>query len=294
MASRILASLFAGLLGSLVLGAPAWAEGTLFPGARPLGIGGALRAVATGDSGPMLNPSGISLIRSYSLEAGYQFSKNPDSHDMRVSAVDSTSGFNLGGALYYTYHRASVGSDLSETGHIGGGSLSFPLLEKLYLGANIKYVRFKDVVGDSHSGFTFDAGLTVRPLPQISFAAVAYNIREVAQAWTPKGAGGGVAFLPIPIILLSFDAVWTKVYGDPDRTQAWQFMGGGEFTLGSSAFLRAGGGRDGLSTSSYLTAGLTMLSMQLGAVDIGFRQDISGDTKSTLVGVSMRLFVPGV
>jgi len=114
MASRFLVSLLAGLIAGFVFGAPAWAEGTLFPGARPLGIGGALRAVATGDSGPMLNPSGISLIRSYSLEGGYQFGKTPDSHDMRISAVDSTSNLNLGGALYYAYHRASFGSELSE------------------------------------------------------------------------------------------------------------------------------------------------------------------------------------
>jgi hypothetical protein len=256
-------------------------------------MGGALRAVATGDNGPMLNPSGISLMRAQSVESGYQYGKTADSHDFRISSADSTSGFNLGGALYYAYHRSSP-NDLNQNGHIGGGSLSFPFLEKIFLGANVKYVRFKDTSDVTHKGFDFDAGLTIRPLPALSFGAVGYNLREVAPTWTPMAVGGGIAFLPIPALLFAFDTVWTKVHDNTTRDQAWQFMGGGEFSVSQAAALRAGGGRDGVTRTSFVSVGVTTLSAQLGAIDVGVRQDISGESKTTLIGVCARLFVPSM
>jgi hypothetical protein len=292
MASRILVSSLAFLLGGLALSAGVRADGTLFPGARPLGSGGAMRAMATGDSGPMLNPSGISLMRSYAVEGGYQYGKALGSHDLRLSAVDSTSALNLGGALYYTYHRDSPVDGVTQTGHLAGGSLSFPFFDKIYLGANIKYVRFQDAADVKHSGFTFDAGLTVRPLPQVSLGAVAYNLRDLDTPWAPRGYGGGVALLPFPALLLVFDVVSTKVYGDTSRDQALQYMGGGEFSLGNVAAIRAGGGHDGLTRNGFVSAGITLLASDLGALDFGLRQDVSGEGRTTLIGVSARLFVP--
>jgi hypothetical protein len=298
MSSRALlittTGLLAGLLGLFAGTAPAWAQGTFFPGARPLGVGGAMRAAATGDAGPMLNPSGISLARAFSLEAGYQYGGSPDTHDLRVSAVDSTSGLNLGGAYYYAYHHEALANGLSQEGHLGGASLSFPFLDKVFLGANIKYLHFRDAAEVKHTGVTFDAGLTIRPLPQISVAAVAYNLREVATAWAPFAVGGGAALLPMQGLLLAFDTVWTKVYGDPERSHALHFMGGAEFSLAAAAYLRAGGGHDGLTKNGYISGGVTMLSANLGALDLGARQDVSGETKNTIVAVTARLFVPGM
>lgn len=270
------------------------AEGTIFPGARPLGAGGALRGFATGDTGPMLNPSGISLMRAYAVEAGYQYGRAADSHDARISAVDSTSAFNLGGALYYSYHRAAPAAGVSESGHLVGGSLSFPFADKVYLGVNLKYVRFSDVAEVSHSGFTMDGGLTLRVVPQLSLGAAAYNLIDVDTAWAPRAYGGGIAVLPFPALIIAFDVVATDVSGDPERDRALSYMGGGEFSLGTAAGLRAGGGRDGLTRNGYATAGFTLLSAELGALDVGFRQDVSGAEKTTILGVSARLFVPSM
>jgi len=294
MVPRILASLLAFLLGGLALNSDVRADGTLFPGARPLGSGGAMRAVATGDAGPMLNPSGISLMRAYAVESGYQYGKTAGSQDMRLSAVDSTSGFNLGGALYYTYHRETPADGVTRTNHLAGGSLSFPIVEKIFVGGNVKWVRFRDAADATHSAFTFDAGMTVRPIPQISIAAVGYNLRDLGTPWTPRGAGGGVAFIPMPTLLFAFDTVWTKVYGDPTRDQALQYMGGGELSFAASAAIRAGGGYDGVTRNGYASGGLTWLSPEMGAIDFGLRQDVSGVERTTIVGVSVRLFIPSM
>jgi hypothetical protein len=277
--------------GTAVLSAPALADGLLFPGTRPLGAGGAMRALATGDAGPQLNPSGISLIRTYQLEGAYQYGKTAGSQDARVSAVDSTSGLNLGGALSYAYHRVSS-NGVTETGHLIGGSLSFPFADKVFVGGTAKYLYSAGT--DHHSGLTYDAGLTVRPISLLSFGVAGYNLRDTGLAWMPRGIGGGVALIPIPTLLFVVDTVFEKVIGDPLRDNTTHYMGGAEFSFASSAAIRAGGGWNGLSKNSYLSAGVTALSAELGALDAGLRQDVSGEGKTTMVGISARLFVPGM
>lgn len=292
MISRTNALALPCLVALVGAGGLAQADTLRFPGTRPLGMGGAMRAAATGDAGPMLNPSGISLIRTYQLEGAYQYGKTGGVHDAHVAAVDSTSAFNLGGALYYSYHRDTPAGASSQVGHMIGGSLSFPFADKIFLGGNAKYIHFADAAGNTHSGFTFDAGLTVRPMQQFSLGAVGYNLVDKQTPWVPRAFGGGVAILPFPMLLFAFDAVWEKVYGDVTRDSVMHLMGGAEFSFAATAAIRGGGGRDALTKSNYFSLGISALSAEIGSIDIGFRQDVSGVDKSTIFGFSARLFVP--
>jgi hypothetical protein len=253
-----------------------------------------MRAMATGDAGPQLNPSGISLMRAYLLEGSYQYGSAQSSQDARISAVDSTSGFNVGGALYYAYHRDSPSDGVTRIGHLFGGSLSFPLLDKIYFGGSVKYVRYTDETGTNHKGYTFDAGLTVRPVPQLSIGAVGYNLLDRETRWAPRAVGGGIALLPMPNLILVFDSVLEKVYDNSGRDKVMYYMGGGEFSFAASIAIRAGGGRDGMTKNTYVSAGFSTLSADIGALDIGLRQDVSGEKKATIFGVSARIFVPSM
>ena len=272
--------------------APAYADGTALPGTRPLGTGGAMRAAATGDAGPMLNPSGIMLIRAYTMEAAYQYGSRDSTHDAHVSLVDSTSGFNLGGALFYTFHSASRGS-ASQSGHMGGVSLSFPLGEVVFLGGTAKYMYLStEVPGatDVKKKFTFDAGLTIRPAEFLSLAVVGCNLTNPETSFAPQSVGGGVSLSLVPGLLFLVDSVLERVSGDPTRSKAFYVMGGAEY-LAKTMALRLGGGHDGLNQNGYLSGGLSAVS-PTGALDFSMRQDITGDRKGTFVGVSGRLFVP--
>jgi hypothetical protein len=280
----------AGMAG---VSAQALADGMLFPGTRPLGTGGAMRGLATGDSGPQLNPSGISLMRSYQVEGAYQYGTTGGTNDARISAIDSTSAFNLGGALNYTYHHQSA-NGLTQSGHVIGASLSFPFAEKIFVGGSAKYVHFTGLDSNVHSGLTYDAGLTIRPVSLISIGAVGYNLRDFGDPSLPRGAGGGIAFIPMPTLLFVFDTVYEKVYNDATRDSTVHYMGGAEFSFSSVGAIRAGGGRNGLTKNGYVSAGLSLLSAEIGALDMGLRQDVSGDQKSTIFGISGRLFVPGM
>jgi hypothetical protein len=251
-----------------------------------------MRAAAAGDAGPMLNPSGISLVRAYTAEGNYQYGSRDSTHDAHVSLVDSTSGFNLGGALFYTFHSASP-SGASQTGHLGGASLSFPLGDVVFLGGTAKYLHLSTEASgttDTKKGFTFDAGLTFRPAQFLALAVVGYNLTNPETSFAPQALGGGVSLSLVPGLLLVMDSVLERVSGDPTRSKAYYIMGGGEY-LAKTLAARLGGGRDGLKQNGYLSGGVSFVS-GIGALDVSMRQDISGDRKGTFVGVSARLFVP--
>jgi hypothetical protein len=278
--------------------APAFADGTALPGIRPLGTGGAMRAAATGDAGPMLNPSGISLMHSYSAESAYAYGSSDSTHDIRVSVVDSTSGLNVGGALFYTYHKGSPAGS-KQSGQLGGGSLSFPLGDVVFLGGTAKYIDLSTEGNGCtfiKKGFTLDAGVTVRPMQYLAVAVVGYNLTNPGISFAPQAIGGGLSLSAFPGLLLLLDSVLERGYVDPTSPQstphgkAYYVMGGGEY-LGKSIAARLGGGRDGLNKNGYLSGGMSAVS-PVGSLDISVRQDISGDRKGTYVGVAARLFVP--
>ncbi len=285
----------AALTALLGLPGSAGADGTQFPGTRPLGTGGAMRAMATGDAGPMLNPSGMSLVRAYIVDGTYQYGRKAGSHDAHVSAVDSTSAFNLGGALYYTYHYDDPGAGFKDHGHILGGSLSFPFGDVVYIGGTIKYLRLTSETPlteeETTKDISFDVGLTVRAGRVASIGLVGYNLNDPGTQAEPLAFGGGVAVAAIPSLVVVADAVLQKIYGDPARSKAVYVMGGAEWEAVKTLAVRLGGGRDGLSENGYISGGVSMIA-EIGALDFSFRQDVSGSVKETYLGFSGRLFVP--
>jgi hypothetical protein len=72
------------------------------------------------------------------------------------------------------------------------------------------------------------------------------------------------------------------------------YMGGGEISFAASIAARAGGGHDGMSGNTYVSAGVSTISADIGALDLGVRQDVSGQKKTTIVGISARIFVPSM
>jgi hypothetical protein len=289
MRSTVLIGTMATLASALWQGKPAWADGTSMPGTRPLGTGGALRGSATGDAGPMLNPSGISLMRAYVVEGAYQYSGRDSGNGAHVSVVDSTSSFNLGGALSYTFFSAKPQGS-NQTVHLGGASLSFPFSDLIFVGASAKYLYWSSTQTDgtrsTTRGFILDAGLTIRPIPIVSLGVTGYNLTNRDNPFAPQAVGGGLSVTVFPGLSLLFDSVLERASG---RSNPYYIMGGAEYLTRTFA-VRLGGGRDGLYRASYVSGGVSAVST-VGTLEFALRQDISGDHKATFVGVSARLFV---
>lgn len=265
-----------------------------FVGTRAMGMGGALRGSATGDSALTLNPSGMSLSRAYIIEGAYAYDHvGGTSHLGRASIVDSTSGINLAGGLYYNYLSDET-SDPHRSGHEAGLALSVPLGERLFIGAQGKYFTLKNSgtlpagVPGKVSGFTVDAGLTVKPINALSIGIVGQNLAKLDTDRAPRTVGGGITLGVATDFLLGFDGVLD--FSDSAK-KVWHFMGGAEYLAGKRYGLRLGGGRRGNTRAGFLTAGASFVG-QTAAVDVGFQQDLSGAVRETYLGASLRVFLP--
>jgi hypothetical protein len=142
---------------------------------------------------------------------------------------------------------------------------------------------------------TFDLGSTVRPTQALSFAVVGMNLYDLQNGELPRGIAYGGAFIPIPNLLIAADGRTNLTANNHTGRKGTSVMVGGDFTLGERVGIRLGGGYDASTGNGYLTAGLSGLS-QIGAFDAGFRQDLfeqqAGTPRQTVLGVSVRLFVP--
>jgi hypothetical protein len=256
---------------------------------RSIGMGGTLRGAATGTTALALNPSGISLSRSYVVEGGYQFLRGPDGHVGSIAIADSTSGFNIGGGLYYTYATASPSGLGDRSRHEAGAALSFPFGEKVVIGGTLRYLRIKRemevLLKPKTTGLTFDAGLTVRPVSFISIGLVGRGLRDMEDPQAPLTLGGGIVLTPLPQLAVAVDAYNVQVA----PASYLVFAGGAEYTVASMLSVRLGGGR--VNEEGFGSAGLSVVS-EVGALDLGGQMAFSGGGNSLYLGIAGRLFVP--
>jgi hypothetical protein len=287
---------------SLTLASAALAATPPYPGTRPLGMGGALRGAATGDAALTLNPSGMSLMRAYVIEAAYAHDRigSGSSNVGRLSIADSTSGFNIAGGVYYNYLAEEAGGGgPKRSGHEGGAALSIPIGEHLFLGGTVKYFRLRSSgavpagVDPLKKGFTFDAGLTIKPVGSVSIGIVGQNLADLHTDRAPRTVAGGITVGVMSELLIAADAVldFTTRRDTGGSGRIWHFMGGAEYLFLKRFALRGGGGRRGTTEAGYFAIGASYIA-QIGALDVGFQQDLGGTPKETFFGASARLFLP--
>jgi hypothetical protein len=297
-------------------------------GVRALGAGEAMRAIATGAEGPLLNPAGMSLIKQYVIEAQYGFTVEPLQHAVNVSVVDSVTSRVAAGLFYsFIYGTPHLGfnwaggtvrsEQITRTGHAAGLSLSIPLGDRFIIGATIKYLHFdttgplpmgtvpSSITFDSVNGVTFDVGLLVRLGEKFNIAAVGYNLWDHGSRESPLSLGLAISFIPIRALSISFDAL-TNFTGfrtytfDPMTGQSKTSirvtarLGPGlEWLIANKVPLRLGLVYDeGLSAKNpalYLTGGLGYVATSFG-IDLGYRGKVSGGIENTLM-LGVRIFV---
>jgi len=269
-----------------------------FEGTRATGMGGATRAWAVGDSGVLLNPSGMTLVKGYDVEGSYAYSSHLTGQFLHASVVDSTSTTNVAGGVYYTYRTDKPGGDIGH-GHEAGAALALPLGSYLSMGATLKWFRLEDAdEGPSlaRGGVTFDAGVTIRPTDNVSLAFVGSNLRDLHAGQAPQTISYGAAYMPVPVIVLALDGLTTFTRDDTLGTRGTGVRGGLEWLVADRVAIRAGGGTDPMLGVGYVAAGLSAVS-EIGAVDIGARGDLfpitTGSARNVFLGVSLRLFAAG-
>jgi len=284
-----------GTLLALALAAPeAAAEG--FVGVRPLGMGNAGRAYATGDAALELNPSGMSLVKEYHLEGSYGFSTFRTDHFLHASITDSTSEFLVAGGIYYTFHASHPEGGISGSGHEAGFALSAPLGQYVALGGTLKYLHLSgdQAPAGQPGGLTFDVGLTIRPMPMFTLGVVGTNLRDLSNSLAPRTIGYGAAILPVANLMVAADGVTPFDPNTYTGRKATSVRAGADMLVEQRFGVRLGGGFDGITGNGYASAGGSLVD-QIGAIDVGVRQDLThaaGSPRETVAGIALRLFVP--
>jgi hypothetical protein len=255
-------------------------------GPREVAVGEALRGGATGASAIGMNPAGLPLNRELVFEGGYGYRLSDDASLVGVSACDSTNA--LPGCFYYSYST----NDMHRT-HVAGSSVAYPISPRVSLGTSLKYFNDKsDVMPDEKtSGFTFDAGTTLRITELVNLGIAGYNLFGKDSTEFNRAVGGGVLAKPIPALALSFDARWKLESNDHTA----RYGGGAELFLrsgnGQTGFpLRVGALRDNGLSTTYMSAGLGVATMKF-AVDVAGRLAVAG-ADDTMIIASMRFFGP--
>src|SRR5450432_1019816 len=273
-----------------------------FEGTRAVGMGSATRAWALGDSAVLLNPAGMSLAKAYNVEASYAYGSRLSEQFLHAAVVDSTSDTTLAGGLYYTYHIAhSPPAAVAGHAHEAGFALSLPFGTAVTAGGTLKWFRLEGSddgpavlnPATSRDAVTFDLGATVRPMPTLVIACAGQNLRDLDAPQVTPLIGYGVAYLPLPELVVDVDGV-TRLRSGPGASTG--VRAGVEGTVAQRVTIRGGGGTDPNVGAGYLAAGVSILS-EVAAVDVGVRGDLfpyrTGTTRDIFVGLSLRLFVAG-
>jgi hypothetical protein len=295
-----------------------------FVNARAMGMGEAQRAIATGSSGPMLNPAGMAMVRQYVIEGMYGIKIERVGHHANVSVVDSITSRVAAGLFYsYIHETPKLGfnwaggtvdqATITRDGHAAGIALAIPLGDKFIIGATAKYLHIsttaplpKNTVPtsltlDSVNGVTFDVGMMLRLGSKFNVGLIGYNLWDHGSRESPLSLGVGVAYIPLPVLTISFDAVinftgyqnykYDEATGKVSLEQrtTTRLGPGIEWLAGNRVPLRVGVVYDSGLPATYITGGVGYLSQSWG-VDLGYRAKVQGGIENFLM-LGIRIFV---
>ena len=276
---------------------------------RSVGMGGSLRAAATGASGIFLNPAGIALLRGYVVEAFYDFHIQKNGHVAHTSVVDSMASKWIAAGLYYNLNimRPDVFERgrqkevaLKLDGHETGIVLAVPLGSRLSIGTTVKYVYYKarvempaedgdgnvDVTVDKINNIGVDVGMVVRVFEGFTIGVTGMNLVPQNSIRAPMLMGMGVAYGYKTYFMAAFDVQLDFTSKEKAVTD---IFGGAEVFLGGKYAIRTGVMHLGLTKATSMTMGFGYVSTKAG-VDVFLVQQVDGG-RETRVGFAMKLFV---
>lgn len=315
--ARILAS-FSVAAAAAVSSTSAFAQSKLAPEvgwnygdvetARSAALAGATRAFGPGTAGLYLNPAAMALNRVYHLEALAQIAPEAKRQTYGATAVDSVTSRLAGGLGGHYGIQDSDGLKRKWTDVRFG--LAFPFSDKLFAGVSGRYLKLRQdglgPLGDSLASgglrdeavvddFSFDAGLVVRPIPQLAIGIVGTNLTYPGTGFQPTTVGGGVGFgsedFTIEGDVVADFTSFTNAQGGSETTM--RAMIGGEYLAGDHFPLRLGYRFDGGQRSHAISGGLGYVDPQF-AIEAAVRRTVAGDERmspATTIIIGLQYFL---
>jgi hypothetical protein len=180
-------------------------------------------------------------------------------------------------------------------------ALAYPVLNNLFVGLTGRYLQVNQAVGRGPFGadfvsdgtpdqglsslFTFNAGVTYRPIKQLSLGVVGQNLTYPNHPIAPTTFGGGVG-VDFEVFTAEFDSMADfTTYGAPTG----RFMLGTEVFLFHRLAIRLGYRIDTGQRTQSICGGLGWVDKHF-SVESSLRQDVVADHPNTMVVFGFRYF----
>jgi hypothetical protein len=262
---------------------------------RVTGMGGGLRALSNGTAALFQNPANMALTRVYHVSAFAQIWPQASRQSYGAAAVDSiVSSTGLAGGIGGTWNQQDPDGIDRQYNDIRLG-LAMPFANTLYVGLGGRFLSLSEdgpgplepprsrVSGGLQderilNAFTFDAGATLRPIPELAVSVVGQNLTDTGVGYAPILLGGGLGF-GTRDFSAEADLVMDPVTWDETTLRA---NGGAEVLLADRVDVRVGYRWDQGAESHAVTGGLAYVDPRF-SVDASVRQTVSGDSATAVV-----------
>lgn len=263
-------------------------------------MGGALTALGASTVALQLNPASLELSRVYHFEALASFSPEARRYDGGGAIVDSANG-RFGGGLGVNFGLMDP-DGVDRTWTDVRVALAYQLGDYIAIGLTGRYLSVSQhtgvgpfglsLISDETSGgssldevFTFDAGLTVTPMPGLHVAVAGHNLTDPGVSLAPTTVVAGVGYdnhvFAVEGDVLTDFTTWQK-----DTVRA---MLGAELFLADHFPLRLGYRYDEGNQTHALSGGVGYIGQQW-SIEYSLRHDIVSDHPSTMMSLSLRYF----
>lgn len=264
-------------------------------GIRPMALGGAFRAVASGNDGIHYNPASIVLPKRFSADLNYLYQTASNRHWAGLSLVDSITSIVAAGV---DYHLGILQAEHLQLTHIGALALAIPIVEDfLSFGGTLKYLHFPEIPSDAGmSQFSADLGATAYLPFGISVAAVGHNLLPNRNRRAPLALGIGSAFQSGLLGAessnlqresgLTLAADW--VFQDNPNGLSNHLSTGAEYVVAGVVPIRAGYTWYKEENQHLASAGIGILT-QMASIEAMYQQNIL-NAKEQSFGVAIKVF----
>jgi opacity protein-like surface antigen len=265
--------------------------------ARIAGMGGAQRAFSNSTDALFINPANMAASRVYHLAAIAQIWPEASRQSYGAAIVDSiVSASRLAGGLGVGWTGQDP-SGIDRSAFDVRFGLSYPFSEHFFLGATGRYLSLRQdgfprgvyslapsvASGGLHDkaivqALTFDAGMTVKPIPEIAFSLVGANLSNPGSGFLPLMLGGGAAYGTTDF------TIEADVLGDFTSYESTKLraMVGGEYLAGDHVPLRLGYRFDEGVTTHAVTGGIGYLDNAY-SIDLSLQRVVSGGNATAII-----------
>lgn len=259
---------------------------------RMTAVGGAMRATGIGTSALFSNPANMAVAQLYHITAMAQIHPEAARQSYGGAIVDSIiSSTGIAGGLGGVWNQQDPEGFARESTDFRGG-LAIPLADVVFVGLTGRALALtqngQGPLGTSNASggipnsmilntVTFDAGVTLKPIPEFAIALTGHNLTNPDTAFLPL-MGGLALGASTKDFSLGADAVLeARTYDTP----MVRFMGGGEVLIAEVVNLRAGYRYDQGQNTNSVSGGLGYVDRRF-SVDAAVRRTVTGFEATTI------------